>query len=51
MQMPDLEVRWAPVRHVLVAINLMGTINGPYVNNTFKSNDTVYTNIGFIFRF
>ncbi len=51
MEMGDMEVRWAPARHVIIALNLMGTINGPFLDNTVKSHDITYANIGFTYRF
>jgi hypothetical protein len=51
MQMGDMEVRWAPAPHVIIALNFMGTINGAFLNSTVKSNDISFINTGFTFRF
>lgn len=51
MQMGDMEIRWAPAQHVIAALNLMGTINGVFLNNTVKSHDITYANLGFTYRF
>jgi Alginate export len=51
MQMGDMEVRWSPVAHVILAFNFMGTINGAFLNTTVKSNNITFTNIGFTYRF
>lgn len=51
MQMGDMEVRWSPARHVIIALNFMGTINGAFLNETVKSRDITYANLGFTYRF
>ncbi len=51
MQMGDMEVRWAPVRHVIIAFNFMGTINRAFLNSTVKSHDITFINIGFTYLF
>ncbi len=51
MQVGDMEVRWAPAQHVIIALNFMGTINGAFLNRAVKSNDITFINTGFTYRF
>jgi hypothetical protein len=50
-QLGDMEVRWSPVEHVIIAFNFAGTINGAFLNSTAKSDDITYINSGFTYRF
>jgi hypothetical protein len=50
-QLGDMEVRWSPAAHVIIAFNFAGTINGAFLNSTAKSNDITYINTGFTYRF
>jgi hypothetical protein len=51
MQMGDMEVRWSPAPHVILAFNFMGTINGAFLNSTVRSRNITYSNVGFTYRF
>jgi Alginate export len=49
--MGDLEVRWAPVDHVIIAFNFAGMIPGAYANQISPGSGLIYSNIGFTYRF
>jgi hypothetical protein len=47
----DLEIRWAPVRHVVIAFNFAGFKPGAFFNTLPYRAGPIAANIGFTFRF
>jgi hypothetical protein len=47
----DLEVRWAPVQHTIIAFNLAGFEPGTFFNKLVYKSAPIAANIGFTFRF
>ena len=47
----DLEIRWAPVRHVIIAFNFAGFKPGIFFNTLAYNGGPVAANIGFTYRF
>jgi hypothetical protein len=49
--MGDLEVRWAPVQHVIFAVNLAGMTPGSYISYISPGGGLIYSNMGVTYRF
>jgi Alginate export len=47
----DVEIRWAPVRHVIIAFNFAGFKPGTFFNTLTYNSGPVAANIGFTYRF
>jgi hypothetical protein len=47
----DLEIRWAPVRHVIIAFNLAGFRPGSFFNTLTYNAAPIAANVGFTYRF
>jgi hypothetical protein len=47
----DLEIRWAPVRHVILAFNLAGFRPGTFFNTLTYNAAPIEGNVGFTYRF
>jgi hypothetical protein len=47
----DLEIRWAPVRHILIAFNFAGFEPGTFFNRLTYNAGPIAANIGFTYRF
>jgi len=47
----DLEIRWAPVRHIIIAFNFAGFNPGTFFNTVTYNAAPVAANVGFTFRF
>jgi hypothetical protein len=47
----DLEIRWAPVRHIILAFNFAGFVPGTFFNTVTYNAAPVAANVGFTFRF
>jgi Alginate export len=47
----DLEIRWAPVQHTIIAFNFAGFNQGTFFNTLTYHAPPVAANIGFTFRF
>jgi alginate export protein len=47
----DLEIRWAPVRHIIIAFNLAGFKPGAFFRTLTYNDGPIAANIGFTFRF
>jgi hypothetical protein len=47
----DLEIRWAPVQHTIVAFNFGGFEPGTFFNKLIYHASPIAANIGFTFRF
>jgi hypothetical protein len=50
-QLGDMEVRWSPVNHLILAFNFAGMLNGAYLNHSGTSNNITYINTGLTYRF
>jgi hypothetical protein len=50
-QLGDMEIRWSPVEHLVLAFNFAGMINGAYLNHSGTSHDITYINTGATYRF
>ncbi len=47
----DLEIRWAPARHVIIAFNLAGFKPETFFNRLTYNAEPIAANIGFTYRF
>jgi hypothetical protein len=47
----DIEIRWAPVSHIIVAFNGGGFTPGPFFNNVTNNRGPIVFNTGLIYRF
>jgi hypothetical protein len=47
----DLEIRWAPARHVIIAFNFAGFMPGTFFNTVTYNAAPIAANVGFTFRF
>jgi hypothetical protein len=47
----DLEIRWAPVRHIIIAFNLAGFKPGTFFNTVTYNSPPIAANVGFAYRF
>jgi hypothetical protein len=47
----DLEIRWAPVRHVIIAFDLAGFKPGTFFNTLTYNATPIAPNVGFTYRF
>jgi hypothetical protein len=47
----DLEIRWAPVRHIIIAFNFAGFKTGTFFKAQTYNDRPIAANIGFTFRF
>jgi len=47
----DLEIRWAPVQHTIIAFNFAGFEPGSFFNNLVYKAAPIAANLGFTFRF
>jgi hypothetical protein len=47
----DLEIRWAPVRHVILAFNIAGFKTGAFFNTVTYNSSPIAANVGFTYRF
>jgi hypothetical protein len=50
-QLGDMEVRWSPFHHMILAFNFAGMINGGYLNGSSPSDNITYANLGVTYRF
>lgn len=49
--MGDLEIRWAPVQHVILAANFAGMTSSSYIRRISPGDALIYSNVGFTYRF
>jgi hypothetical protein len=47
----DLEIRWAPVQHTIIAFNFAGFEPGTFFNKLIYHASPIAANVGFTFRF
>lgn len=47
----DLELRWAPVNHTIIALNLLGFQTGSFFAAQPKKGSPIAANLGFTYRF
>ena len=47
----DLEIRWAPAPHIIIAFNLAGFKPGSFFNTLTYNAGPIAANIGFTYRF
>jgi hypothetical protein len=47
----DLEIRWAPAQHVIIAFNFAGFKPGTFFNTVTYSAGPIAANVGFTYRF
>jgi hypothetical protein len=47
----DMEIRWSPAHHVIVAFNLAGFHPGSFFNQVSNNRPPIVANVGLTYRF